>query len=58
MKIFLGWWVLLGIFLIGKYYPYKDSRQESAWAMLERLKALLDADGTLNPGQLGLNQGA
>jgi len=45
-------------FQIGKYYPYKDSRQESAWAMLERLKALLDADGTLNPGQLGLNQGA
>ena len=42
-------------FQIGKYYPYRDSRRDSAWAMLERLKDLLDEDGVLNPGQLGLN---
>ena len=42
-------------FQIGKYYPYRDSRRAAAWTMLERMKDLLDKDGVLNPGQLGLN---
>ena len=43
-------------FQIGKYYPYKDSRRDPAWSMLGRIKDLLDKDGVLNPGQLGLNE--
>ena len=42
-------------FQIGKYYPYQDSRRDSAWSMMKQLKVLLDKDGVLNPGQLGLN---
>lgn len=42
-------------FQIGKYYPYRDSRRDAAWSMVEQLKGLLDKDGVLNPGQLGLN---
>ena len=45
-------------FQIGKYYPYRDSRRASAWAMLERIKNLLDEGGVINPGQLGLNEEA
>ena len=41
-------------FQIGKYYPYRDSRRAAAWTMLEHLKDLLDKDGVINPGQLGL----
>ena len=44
-------------FQIGKYYPYKNSRRDSAWDMLERIKDLLDEDGLINPGQLGLDRG-
>lgn len=43
-------------FQIGKYYPYKDSRRAAAWEMLGRIKELLDENGVINPGQLGLNQ--
>ncbi len=43
-------------FQIGKYYPYRDSRRDSAWTMLGRIKNLLDRDGVINPGQLGLNE--
>ena len=42
-------------FQIGKFYPYKESRRPSAWNALERMKDLLDRDGVINPGQLGLN---
>lgn len=43
-------------FQIGKYYPYKASRRAAAWEMLGRIKELLDENGVINPGQLGLNQ--
>lgn len=43
-------------FQIGKYYPYKDSRRAAAWEMLGRIKELLDENGVINPGQLGLNE--
>ena len=43
-------------FQIGKYYPYRDSRQPAAWEMLTRIKDLLDKQGVINPGQLGLNK--
>ena len=43
-------------FQIGKYYPYKESRHAAAWEMLGRIKELLDDNGVINPGQLGLNQ--
>ena len=43
-------------FQIGKYFPYKDSRRAAAWEMLARIKALLDENGVINPGQLGLDE--
>ena len=34
----------------------QNSRRDPAWSMLGRIKDLLDKDGALSPGQLGLNE--
>lgn len=39
---------------LGKYYLYERSREPAAWKMLERVKALVDPDGLMNPGALRL----
>ncbi len=47
-----------GFFQIGRSYPYVDSRDAASLALLHGLKALLDPDQILNPGVLGLKNGA
>jgi FAD/FMN-containing dehydrogenase len=44
-----------GHFQIGRSYPYRQSRDEASWALIEALKAALDAGGALNPDGLGLS---
>jgi FAD/FMN-containing dehydrogenase len=44
-----------GHFQIGRSYPYRQSRDEASWALLETVKAALDAGGALNPDGLGLS---
>jgi FAD/FMN-containing dehydrogenase len=43
-----------GHFQIGRAYPYRESRDEAAWSLVEAVKAALDPTATLNPGGLGL----
>jgi FAD/FMN-containing dehydrogenase len=43
-------------FQIGRTYPYRESLDPAAWALVETLKAALDPDGSLNPGVLGLDR--
>jgi FAD/FMN-containing dehydrogenase len=45
-----------GHFQIGRAYPYRESRDPAAWALIETLKAALDPTGALNPGGLGLTK--
>jgi FAD/FMN-containing dehydrogenase len=45
-----------GHFQIGRTYPYRDSRDEAAWSLIEAVKAALDPTATLNPGGLGLSK--
>ncbi len=47
-----------GHFQIGRAYPYRESRDPAAWALIETLKAALDPTGALNPGGLGLTKAA
>jgi FAD/FMN-containing dehydrogenase len=47
-----------GHFQIGRSYPYRESRDEASWSLLETLKAVLDPTGALNPGALGFDDGA
>ena len=42
-------------FQIGRTYPYRASRDEASWRLLEAVKRELDPAGLLNPGVLGLN---
>jgi FAD/FMN-containing dehydrogenase len=44
-----------GHFQIGRSYPYRESRDEASWALIETLKSTLDPTGALNPGALGLD---
>jgi FAD/FMN-containing dehydrogenase len=44
-----------GHFQIGRAYPYRESRDEAAWSLVEAVKAALDPTGALNPGGLGLS---
>jgi D-lactate dehydrogenase (cytochrome) len=41
-------------FQIGRLYPYAQTREGEAGALLRDLKARLDPAGILNPGALGL----
>ncbi|MEZ5499681.1 MAG: FAD-binding oxidoreductase [Steroidobacteraceae bacterium] len=41
-------------FQIGKFYPYQQGLDPSARALLGELKQLLDPNGRMNPGSLGL----
>jgi len=41
-------------FQVGRCYPYAASRMPGTRVLVERLKAVLDPDGRLNPGVLGL----
>jgi len=43
-----------GHFQIGRSYPYRASRDDAAWALVETIKTALDPTGALNPGGLGL----
>jgi D-lactate dehydrogenase (cytochrome) len=43
-----------GHFQIGRTYPYRASRDEASWRLLEAIKASVDPALTLNPGVLGL----
>jgi FAD/FMN-containing dehydrogenase len=42
---------------IGKDYPYRQTRQPNTYALLENIKGILDPDGLVNPGSLGLRPG-
>ena len=42
-------------FQIGRLYPYREHREDSAWEMLEHIKSLLDPDRVINAGSLGLD---
>jgi FAD/FMN-containing dehydrogenase len=44
-----------GHFQIGRAYPYRQSRDEAAWSLIEAVKAALDPSAALNPGGLGLS---
>ena len=41
-------------FQIGRTYRYKENREENTWALLEKIKAVVDPDGLVNSGSLGL----
>ncbi|MEM9600740.1 MAG: FAD-linked oxidase C-terminal domain-containing protein, partial [Pseudomonadota bacterium] len=41
-------------FQIGRTYPYKEGRQVEAWALLKAIKSIVDPEGRVNPGSLGL----
>ncbi len=41
-------------FQIGRTYPYRQSRDATAWNLIEAVKQHLDPSGVLNPGVLGL----
>jgi FAD/FMN-containing dehydrogenase len=41
---------------IGKMYRYKESRDPATWKVIEGIKKLLDPDGVVNPGSLGLGK--
>jgi len=43
-------------FQIGRTYPYRDNMSEETRGVLEGIKALLDPDGLVNAGALGLNK--
>ena len=42
---------------IGRAYPYRESRDDASWSLLETLKVALDPKNALNPGALGLSGG-
>ncbi|HNR22730.1 MAG TPA: FAD-binding oxidoreductase [Steroidobacteraceae bacterium] len=41
-------------FQLGKFYPYQSGLEPAAAQLLRQLKALVDPDGRMNPGSLGL----
>jgi FAD/FMN-containing dehydrogenase len=43
-----------GHFQIGRTYPYRESRDPAFLAVLDAIKSVVDPDGVINPGVLGL----
>ena len=41
-------------FQIGRFYPYRDSRHEETFGLLQAVKQHVDPRGLMNPGVLGL----
>jgi len=41
-------------FQLGKFYPYQEGLDASAGRLLKALKTVVDPDGLMNPGSLGL----
>lgn len=41
-------------FQLGKFYPYQEGLEPSAAAFLKQLKRIVDPQGRMNPGGLGL----
>lgn len=39
---------------IGKFYPYKEAINRDTWGILEGIKQVVDSNGLMNPGSLGL----
>jgi hypothetical protein len=39
---------------IGKTYRYLESRQPAVRTLIEQIKAIVDPQGLINPGSLGL----
>jgi len=42
-------------FQIGRTYPYRETREDAAWQLLDQIKTLVDPDRLLNKGSLGLD---
>jgi len=42
-------------FQIGRTYRYKETREENTWNLLKQIKAIVDPDGLVNSGSLGLD---
>ncbi len=40
---------------IGKAYPYREGLRPESWRIVEAVKQVLDPDGRVNPGSLGLD---
>lgn len=40
---------------LGKFYPYKDALNANTWSVLEGVKRVVDPQGLMNPGSLGLD---
>jgi hypothetical protein len=45
-------------FQIGRTYPYRASRDDASWSLLEAVKHTLDRGDVMNPGGLGLGGNA
>jgi FAD/FMN-containing dehydrogenase len=45
-------------FQIGRTYPYKASRDEASWRLIEAVKDAVDPTRAFNPGGLGLSAGS
>ena len=41
-------------FQIGKFYPYQRGLEPGAASLLRQVKAIVDPEGRMNPGSLGL----
>jgi len=42
-------------FQIGRTYPYRENRDETAWKLLDDIKSVIDPNRTINSGALGLD---
>ena len=39
---------------VGKYYTYEPLMEPETWKLTQGIKQLIDPDGLVNPGSLGL----
>lgn len=42
-------------FQIGRTYPYRENREDTAWKLLDDIKSVIDPNRTINSGSLGLD---